>query len=79
MKVELFILTSQLSLFFWLNSSSTPSNYLEFDCQPAKSVDYTQIISQNKKNAQLKAKATPEKERENSANFIDDPDVPPLI
>ncbi|CAF1147860.1 unnamed protein product [Adineta ricciae] len=59
--------------------SSTPSNYLELDSRPAKSVDYTQIISQNKKNAQLKTRAIPQKERENSANFIDDPDVPPLI
>ncbi|CAF4293976.1 unnamed protein product, partial [Rotaria sordida] len=30
-------------------------------------------------NSQLKPKTNPSKERENSSDFIDNPDVPPLI
>ena len=57
-----------------------PSTYLELGKDPSSSVDYTQIVSQNKKNAQTKAKTPlPQKERENSADFVDDPDVPPLL
>ncbi|UJR37501.1 hypothetical protein I4U23_030204 [Adineta vaga] len=59
--------------------TSTPSTYLELGRDPATSVDYTQIVSENKKNAQLKTKTIPQKERENSIEFVDDPDVPPLI
>ncbi|CAF4247228.1 unnamed protein product [Rotaria magnacalcarata] len=46
---------------------------------PSTTVDYTQIVSQNKKNSQMKSKPNSQKERANSADFIDDPDVPPLI
>jgi hypothetical protein len=62
-----------------LNSSSPSSTYLELGRDPSSSVDYTQIVKQNEKNSQLKRLPKPSKERENSADFIDDPDVPPLI
>jgi len=66
--------------FLSLNFSSTSSStYLEFDKDPSSTIDYTQIVNQNKKNSQLKTKLNPQKERENSVDFIDDPDVPPLI
>jgi hypothetical protein len=60
-------------------SSSSSSTYLELGKDPSSTVDYTQIINQNKKNSQLKTKPNLQKERENSTDFIDDPDVPPLI
>ncbi len=73
----LFVFSSQ---FLSLNFSSTSSStYLEFDKDPSSTIDYTQIVNQNKKNSQLKTKLNPQKERENSVDFIDDPDVPPLI
>ncbi|CAF3359398.1 unnamed protein product [Rotaria socialis] len=53
------------------NKPSTQSTYLELGKDPSATVDYTQIVNQNKKKSQ--------KERENSADFIDDLDVPPLI
>lgn len=62
-----------------LNSSSSSSTYLELGKDPSLSVDYTQIVKQNEKISQLKRLPNPSKERENSADFIDDPDVPPLI
>ena len=68
------MISSLISLF-----SSPPSTYLELGRDPSSTVDYTQIVSENKKNAQNKNKAMPSKERENSADFIDDPDVPPLM
>ncbi|CAF0938026.1 unnamed protein product [Adineta steineri] len=58
---------------------STTSTYLELGKDPSSTVDYTQIVKQNKKNAKLKAKTISPKERENSVDFVDDPDVPPLI
>jgi hypothetical protein len=62
------------------NVNSPPSStYLELGKDPSSTVDYTQIINQNKKKSQLKPTSNPQKERENSADFIDDPDVPPLI
>ncbi len=64
-------------LFFYF--SSPPSTYLELGKDPSSTIDYTQIINQNKKNSQLKTKPNLQKERENSADFIDDPDVPPLL
>ncbi|CAF1052310.1 unnamed protein product [Rotaria sp. Silwood1] len=60
-------------------SSAKSSTYLELGKDPSSTVDYTQIVNQNKKNSQLKPKTNPPKERENSSDFIDDPDVPPLI
>ena len=57
----------------------TPTTYLEIGNEPSSTVDYTQIVNQNKKNAQVKSKGVPQKERENSADFVDDLDVPPLI
>jgi len=73
----LFVFSYQ---FLSLNFSSTSSStYLEFDKDPSSTIDYTQIVNQNKKNSQLKTKLNPQKERENSVDFIDDPDVPPLI
>lgn len=62
------------------STSTQSSTYLELGKDPSSTVDYTQIVNQNKKNAQTKGKSPlPQKERENSADFIDDPDVPPLI
>jgi hypothetical protein len=55
------------------------SNYLEIGQDASSTVDYKQIVNQNRKNAQLKAKTTLRKERDNSPDFIDDPDVPSLV
>ena len=59
--------------------SPSSSTYLELGKDPSSSVDYTQIVKQNQKNSQSKRLPHAPKERENSADFIDDPDVPPLI
>ncbi|CAF0766716.1 unnamed protein product [Rotaria sordida] len=61
------------------SSSEKSSTYLELGKDPSSTVDYTQIVNQNKRNSQLKPKTNPSKERENSSDFIDNPDVPPLI
>ncbi|CAF3547551.1 unnamed protein product [Rotaria socialis] len=61
------------------NKPSTQSTYLELGKDPSTTVDYTQIVNQNKKSSHMKSKPNSQKERENSADFIDDPDVPPLI
>ncbi|CAF3727515.1 unnamed protein product [Rotaria sordida] len=61
------------------SSSEKSSTYLELGKDPTSTVDYTQIVNQNKRNSQLKPKTNPSKERENSSDFIDNPDVPPLI
>ena len=61
------------------SSTSSPSTYLELGKDPSSTVDYTQIVNQNQKNSQSKLKSNATKERENSAAFVDDPDVPPLI
>lgn len=59
------------------SSSEKSSTYLELDKCPSSKIDYTQIVNSNKKTS--KPKSNPPKERENSSDFIDDPDVPPLI
>jgi hypothetical protein len=65
--------------FILFNYSSSSSTYLELGKDPSSTVDYTQIVKQNQKTSHLKSKTNPQKERENSTDFIDNPDVPPLI
>lgn len=60
-------------------SRPSTSTYLELGKDPSTSVDYTQIVKQNQKNSQSKRLPNLGKQRENSADFIDDPDVPPLL
>lgn len=74
-----FVILHFISSFFFWNFSKPSSTYLELGKDPSSTIDYTQIVNQNKKNSQLKSKQNSSKERENSADFIDDPDVPPLI
>lgn len=74
-----FYLVSFLICLFFLNFSTSSSTYLELGKDPSSTIDYTQIVNQNKKNSQLKSKPNLSKERENSADFIDNPDVPPLV
>jgi len=75
-----YVIFISLFNFILLNFSSPPSStYLELGKDPSSTIDYTQIVNQNKKKSQLKSKVPPQKERENSVDFIDNPDVPPLI
>ena len=50
---------------------------LEFDNN--KKVDYKNIVNDATKKSNFSSKISQKKEPENSADFIDDPDVPPLI
>jgi hypothetical protein len=52
--------------------------YLEVD--DSKKVDFKNIVNNNgNKNEQRKKDKVKTKEKENSPDFVDDPDVPPLI
>jgi len=50
---------------------------LEFDNN--KKVDYKNIVNDATKKSNVSSKISQKKEPENSADFVDDPDVPPLI
>ncbi|XP_005099575.1 protein tilB homolog isoform X2 [Aplysia californica] len=62
------------------------SNFLEVDASARKAVDVTSIVADNEEKkmkaaapfgSQMSRRDLPE--RENSADFVDDPDVPPLL
>ncbi|CAF1650242.1 unnamed protein product, partial [Didymodactylos carnosus] len=60
------------------NEKISNNNYLEIG---TKKVDYSQIVAQNnlKRTNRVQQKKTGNIDRENSTDFIDDPDVPPLV
>ena len=61
-----------------LNKKEKKTEYLEVD--ESKKVDFKNIVNdEGMKSYQKPAQVTKKKEKENSADFVDDPDVPPLI
>jgi hypothetical protein len=45
----------------------------------SKKVDFKNIVNDKGKSHQKPAQVAKKKEKENSADFVDDPDVPPLF
>jgi hypothetical protein len=61
-----------------MNKKEKKTEYLEVD--ESKKVDFKNIVNdEGMKSYQKPAQVTKKKEKENSADFVDDPDVPPLI